>query len=669
VILQTRPENDKDAIVHRVFIDWSLFEVDDKIRFEKIPVSYSQTMSFELPNDFSPIDHGTVIEIRKTRTRWNREVILKLKASLIKLINPFGSTVDGFQIFISAPDEVEGDKKKYKEAKDKSLPPRGIVNGEVSNSIFSDLTAKTTYLRMEIIESSNTIETNLVDRGELVYRIRELNPYLLLRSSGFRCELYYLNRSAKATFATRVGLPSVQFGSVFLFRNGFRVYPIGEVGDDWFKIDRRKQQGYARFLGSRDIIGRIDVLGHEDDFQEASSRNQGLIETPAVQEILQCFREHCLKRLEKYVVPVSWSDPGDAKSSDLSRLLTDPGRAKVAASVAALVDDDNVELLEYSHKLIGLLNERSQQFEPSLSSLRLIAEKTKDKSLFKSIEEAEQRFEELKKAEIEARRVADAERNAKEAALLRADAAELAVVSVQEALQEEKKINLFLRSISTLDKDTIINMHHQITIYTVDMGLQLENFLTRIGSRETIPQGEVMSALEQVILLNKKISAISRFATKANFRLKSELIKSDIASYIVNYVEEIIHDFAPPGMKITVKNEHPGFERIFNPIDVAVIIDNFISNAKKARASFIEFSLTQPKGQKGFLRMEIVDNGQGLPTGIDAERLFEKGFTTTDGSGLGLYHVRQVLGEMGGSVRVGDNLEKGASFVVEVTKK
>ncbi len=665
VILQTRPENYKDAIVHKVVIDWSLFEVDDKIRFDKIPVTYLQTMSFELPNDFSPMDHGTVIEIRKTRTKWNREVILKLKASLAKLINPFGSNVDGFKIFISAPDELEGDEK----AKDKSLPPREIVNGEVGNFIFSDLTAKTTFLRMEIIDSSNTIETSLVDRGELVYRIRELNPYLRLRSSGFRCELYYLNRSAKVTFTTRVGLPSVQFGSVFLFRNGFRVYPIGEEGDDWFKIDRRKQQGYARFLGTRDIIGRIDVSGNEADFQEASSRNQGLIETPAVQEISQCFREHCLKRLEKYVVPVSWPDPGEAKSSDLSRLLTDPGRARVSASVAALVDNDDVELLEYSHKLIGLLNERSEQFEPSVSSLRLIAEKTKDKSLLASIDEAERRFEELKKAEIEARRIADAERDAKQAALKRAEAAESAVVRVQEALQEEKKINLFLRSVGALDTDTIINMHHQITIYAVDMALQLENFLTGLGSRETIPRGEVLSALEQVIFLNKKISAISKFATKANFRLKSEAIKSDIASYIVNYVEEVARDFAPPGLKITVANDHPGIERKFKPIDIAVVIDNFISNAKKARATLIQFLISQPKGQKGALRMDIIDNGRGIPPGIEGERLFEKGYTTTDGSGLGLYHVRQVLGEMGGSVRVGEPLKGGASFVVEVTKK
>src|SRR6185369_11118810 len=125
-----------------------------------------------------------------------------------------------------------------------------------------------------------------------IYRIRETNPYGLLEGSGFRSDIYYLNRSAKITFTKRVGVASVQFGSVFVFRNGFRVFPIGEDGDDWFGFDRRKAQGYARYLGTRDIIGRVDVFGPDEQFQEASSRNQGLIATPAVVELKKSVMDH-----------------------------------------------------------------------------------------------------------------------------------------------------------------------------------------------------------------------------------------------------------------------------------------------------------------------------------------------------------------------------------------
>ena len=82
-------------------------------------------------------------------------------------------------------------------------------------------------------------------------------------------------------------------------------------------------------------------------------------------------------RLERYVVPVTFVDKEDKNTSDVSRLLTDPAGARVAAALAKLVDDKNVELLEYSKRLVGILSERSAQFEASLASLRAIAEKTK----------------------------------------------------------------------------------------------------------------------------------------------------------------------------------------------------------------------------------------------------------------------------------------------------
>lgn len=428
VVLQTRPQQDSDATVHSLTVDWQRFEKSDKEHFETIPVAYAQLNAFQVPDGIKKfgarLKHGTVIEVRKLRQKWVRSRLLALKASLAKLINPFGDKSDRFSIVITAPAEFGEDDKVTAKAEKSGEEPlaKDIVNGRVGNFIFSALQEKTTFISVSIADKH--INTTLTDRGELIYKIREPNPYENLEASDFKCEVYYLNQSAKATFTRRVGLPSVQFGSVFLFRNGFRVYPIGEDGNDWFGFDRRKQQGYARFLGTREIIGRVDVFGSDDDFQEASSRNQGLIETPAVQELHVAVMDHCLKRLEKYVVPVSWADKADATTDDLSRLLTDPGRARVSAAVANLVDNEEVELLDYSKRLVGLINERSGDFETSLVSLRAIAEKTGDKALLSQLNTAERRFEVLRKSEAEARHVADRERQAAETATRRAETAE-----------------------------------------------------------------------------------------------------------------------------------------------------------------------------------------------------------------------------------------------------
>ena len=670
--LQTRHQSETSEPVHNITVDWNLFDKNHQDHFEKIRVTYTpQPIGFALPSEIPQLSHGTAITIEKTRRTWGREKILRLKSALAKLINPFGAATDGFRIVIHAPSELEADLATQAQSEKKEIEstPNAIVNGDVGNFIFSTLQEKTTFIDVRI-DSHGYIESSLTDRGELIYRIREPNQYPLLAHSGFRCQVFYLNQSAKLTFARRMGVPSVQFGSVFLFRNEFRVFPIGEEGDDWFGVDRRKQQGYARFLGTRDIIGRIDVSGADTNFQEASSRNTGLIETPAVVQLKKCFWENCLKRLERYVVPVTFVDKEDKNTSDVSRLMTDPGRARVASAVAKLVDSAEIELLEYSKNLVGILNERSAEFEGSLTSLRAIAEKTKDSSLFNNIEDAEKRFEELRRSEKTARRQADEERKAKEAAQNRAVKAENIASLVTEQLVEEKKRNLFLSSISTLDTDTILNLHHQVTIYSVDIQQQIENFLVKISGMNSVSPSDVINALERIALLNRKVMGVSKFATKANFRLESEMIEAELAEYIEQYINDVARKFLHGPLSINIETDNKGFIQRFNPIDVSVVIDNLIANAKRkqTRATEITFKITHPS--KDTLHILVSDNGRGFDKRItELNRVFEKGFTMTDGSGLGLYHVRHVLGEMNGTIEaMRTEGQRGATFMIRISK-
>ena len=668
VFLQTRPKQGKATTVHGLTIDWQRFEKNDKEHFQKIPVTYAQGNAFRVPDELRKfgggLKHGTVIEVRRLRHKWDRSRLLTLKSSLAKLINPFGDKADHFRIVITAPAEEADDRKVKAKAEKAGEEPfaRELVNGRVGNFIFSDLQEKTTFISVSIADGH--INTTLTDRGELIYKIREPDSYEHLEKSGFKCEIYYLNQSAKVTFARRVGLPSVQFGSVFLFRNGFRVYPIGEDGNDWFGFDRRKQQGYARFLGTREIIGRVDVSGTDDDFQEASSRNQGLIATPAVEELRTAVMDHCLRRLERYVVPVSWVDKADANADDLSRLLTDPGRARASAAVANLVDNDEVELLDYSRRLVGLINERSGDFEASLVSLRSIAEKTGDRALLSQLDIAERRFAELRKSEAEARQVADRERQAAQAATRRAETAETDAEQARSEAETERRRSHFLEKIVSLDTATILNLHHQVTIYAVDIAQQIENLLSDTAGKDVVPRDTMLKAVEQMAFLNRKVLAITRFAARANFKLESEKIETDLPLFLTDYIEQIARVAGSVRLRIGVSNTHPGLKLRFNPIDASIIVDNLISNAKRAKATLIDFDLA-PLDRSGLL-VRVSDNGRGMPAGTNKSRIFEMGYTTTQGSGLGLYHVRQVLGEMGGSIELENKAGKGTSFLIKL---
>lgn len=668
LVLQTRSK-DKGAQTHKLTIDWSAFEKDDTQLFEAIPVDHDEIDGFTLPKELKAFEdnliHGTVIEISELRHDWRREDLQSLKAALAKLINPFGSAADRFSIQITVPRELEEDKRRKTQVEKagKELSARDVINGIVGNFIFSELQEKTTLIEVKIREGN--IYSAVTDRGEIIYSIREPNPYRELENADFRCELYYLNHSAKTTFARRVGLPSVQFGSVFLFRNGFRVYPIGEDGEDWFGFDRRKQQGYSRFLGSREIIGRVDVYGTDEDFQEASSRNQGLIDTPAVRQLKRCVMEHCLKRLERYVVPVSWVDKADADTEDISRLLTDPARARVAAAVANLVDNDQVELLDYSRRLIGILNERSEGFETSLVSLRSIAEKTSDSKFLAGLDAAEKRFEELKKSEAEARKVADRERAVSLAATARAVKAEQVAEDAQVTAEIERRRAHFLDGLVHVDVKRILNMHHQVTIYSVDLNQRIENLLYETKGRDTISRETLVGALEQMAFLNRRIQAATKFASMANFELDSGMLDGDLPSFFEDYISKIAEMSGTTRTTIEIHNQHPGLEMRFNPVDVAIVVENLISNAKRAEASRIKFEITGRDAKA--VSIKVSDNGRGLARGANPDRIFEMGYTTTTGSGLGLYHVRQVLGEMNGSIELQrDGGSRGMTFNIVI---
>jgi signal transduction histidine kinase len=375
--------------------------------------------------------------------------------------------------------------------------------------------------------------------------------------------------------------------------------------------------------------------------------------------------EHGLKRLEKYVVPVSWVDQADAETEDLSRLLTDPGRARISAAVASLVDNDQIELLDYSKRLIGTLNERSSEFEGSLISLRSIAEKTGDKEFLAKVDAAEKRFEELKRSEAEARQVADRERAAAVAAASRAEAAEATAEEATREADAPKRRANFLESVVSLDVATILNLHHQVTIYAVDIAQQIENLLSDTARQKTVPREMMLRAVEQMAFLNRKVLAVTRFAAKANFQLDSEKIETDLAAFITEYIEQIARVTGSARLRTEVENTHHGMTLRFNPIDVSIVIDNLISNARRAKATEVKFAIS-PFERTG-LQMRVTDNGKGIGTATDRNRIFDMGYTTTQGSGLGLYHVRQVLGEMGGSIELeGSAVGRGTTFLIKV---
>jgi signal transduction histidine kinase len=64
--------------------------------------------------------------------------------------------------------------------------------------------------------------------------------------------------------------------------------------------------------------------------------------------------------------------------------------------------------------------------------------------------------------------------------------------------------------------------------------------------------------------------------------------------------------------------------------------------------------------------IDVTDDGVGQPQDIDVFAPFERGDTETEGVGLGLYIVRNLVRAMGGDVTATSNPERGSTFSVRL---
>lgn len=95
--------------------------------------------------------------------------------------------------------------------------------------------------------------------------------------------------------------------------------------------------------------------------------------------------------------------------------------------------------------------------------------------------------------------------------------------------------------------------------------------------------------------------------------------------------------------------------RHFSPVDIAVLVDNLLDNARKAKAGRVKFKASR-KGKNSIV-IKVSDDGLGIDDRkVDASKIFERGYTgSPDGTGLGLYSVTKILKIMDGSIAlIGD---------------
>ena len=202
-------------------------------------------------------------------------------------------------------------------------------------------------------------------------------------------------------------------------------------------------------------------------------------------------------------------------------------------------------------------------------------------------------------------------------------------------------------------------------------GQKLPQYLAGLGERLLQEQAELQEEVQRLRKTLEHVNAI--VAMQQNFAKGSsvaeeadpvDLVEDALrmsAGSLARHEVQVDRDYAPSLPKVKVPKHQ-----------VLQILINLIRNAQNACAGansqVKRLSLRVGLSRGGhFMRMEVADNGVGIPQ-ENLARIFNHGFTTRkDGHGFGLHSGAVMAKQLGGSLTaLSEGLGKGASFTLEI---
>lgn len=197
-----------------------------------------------------------------------------------------------------------------------------------------------------------------------------------------------------------------------------------------------------------------------------------------------------------------------------------------------------------------------------------------------------------------------------------------------------------------------------------------------------------MIAKSEVIENDDKLASYTRIIKAEHNRLKGkveELLKTSFSDSVksvsdepINVSEVLENVIETYSVQLKSKNGKAEFEKpdtdlisIGNIDSFHIAIGNLIDNAIKYNIGSPEISISLKSMDKK-INIEISDNGIGIPREYQMQ-IFDKYFRVptgdvhdSNGFGLGLYYVHDIITTMGGNIKVTSSPNKGTRFTIEI---
>ncbi len=591
--ITTQTANNSQALV--LTIDWSHYKGDiDLVNISNKIITVPKRKQ-----------EGTILKIEGLKDRWTQAAIKRIYRYVSAIIQPFPLSEEKEN---SSKEEIldPGFKTVFKKIEE----DRAIIIADETKMIYD-------YALAEIegwiddnglgIYSVTSKKLNIEEYGEIGSNPDDMTePFTQLKKVRFKAYYFVYNAGLIPKMQeTSIKKAARTSGGIRLYRNGFRVLPYGEPGNDWLYLDESvKKRSILPVHGNLNFFGFVELTDTDKVFNETSSR-EGLLENEA------------LVQLQNFVYRT---------------LMT---------SILKVAEVRNIKIVsgqQKEGKLYEKIEVRIKDIAHTLESLDIELEKEEG-----NIQVKNKRKKRLKK--------------------LKKDIKEVAELQKEETNKMLKERSM-LRVLSSVGI-TIGQFIHEVRDYVINMESDVKFLLEKLRSDTVLT--ERLLILDRNITTFK--SYTSYFDNVISQNVVRELKPIEIQNRVEYFWKSIHNDALKSIIKFKIPERNGSYLYTIpmHPSEWSSILFNLYTNSKKAikrtgRGGEIHIECGLDKNQ---IFLEFSDTGDGISE-ENEERIFEEFFTTTSpntleniessneitGTGLGLKIVKDIVSSYRGNIQV-----------------
>lgn len=247
---------------------------------------------------------------------------------------------------------------------------------------------------------------------------------------------------------------------------------------------------------------------------------------------------------------------------------------------------------------------------------------------------------------------------------------ELSIKHQMELAEKEKATE---RKLNEQKMNFYTLMTHELRTPVFLIMTQLEQLLGEGKLVVQAPRTYISDIHRHAIRLNNLVSRVIDFRRVGAAQLQLELRRADVAAYCTQMTESYVDMFRLKDIDYTLQTSVPELWLDFDPLKLDLILSNLLSNA---------FKYTQPQGQVRLsvsdapdrVNFAVSDTGIGIDPRVrghifDQYFRSERGKRLSQGDGLGLAYVKQLVELQGGRISVESEMGRGSVFTFYIPKQ